>query len=224
MSQSVSKATTMEQARPLDYEFIILGPILSLLFLASIFGLRQNYLAEESSWLELTQMALTSCFYLLLVILLVFRRPAKRTTRSWVATFAAYLGTFLPFTMILNFGPVLSSPALTVISITIMIVGLSFSLYALYCLGRSFGAVPAARRLVRNGPYRIVRHPLYAAELVTFAGVVLGGLTPFSAALLVALVAVQSYRALQEEKVLTEAFPEYAEYSQDTRRFIPGVI
>ena len=68
-----------------------------------------------------------------------------RTTRSWVATIGAYVGTFLPFAMILNFGPVLRSPALTVVSIIIMIVGLGFSIYAVSWLGRSFGAVPAAR-------------------------------------------------------------------------------
>ncbi|MCC2594105.1 isoprenylcysteine carboxylmethyltransferase family protein [Tessaracoccus sp. OS52] len=218
----MSESTT--PSRPLDYELLILGPVLVLLLWVNVSGLANQWASGDVGWLELLQTSLTTCFYLLLVVLLVTRRPARRTSRSWVATIGAYLGTFLPFAMILNFGPMVSSPVLTVISIAVMIVGLGFSIYAVSWLGRSFGAVPAARRLVRKGPYRIVRHPLYAAEFVTFIGVVLGQLTLFSAALFAASVAVQVYRALQEEKVLTEAFPEYQEYSEQTRRFIPGVI
>lgn len=224
MSQSASQGRSVNSARPLDWELLILAPILSLLLFVNVSGLVDEWAAGESTWLELLQMSLTSCFYLLLVVLLIVRRPAKRTTRSWVATVGAYVGTFLPFAMILNFGPGLTSPALTVVSIVIMVVGLGFSIYAVSWLGRSFGAVPAARRLVRTGPYGIVRHPLYAAEFVTFIGVVVGQLTVFSVALLVVATAVQVYRALQEEKVLAQTFPEYAEYSEDTRRFIPGVL
>lgn len=216
----------MERAkrRRIDYEFMVLAPLLVLLLAVNLSDLMAHWEAKDSSAVAMLQMTLTSTFYLLLVVLLILRRPAKLTTRSWVATIAAYVGSFLPFAMVLNGGPTISSPTLTLVSIAFMVLGLGFSLYALSWLGRSFGAVPAARRLVRTGPYRVVRHPLYAGEMVTFIGVVIGELTAFSVMVLFAMVAVQFYRALQEEKVLTEAFPDYEDYSQDTRRFIPGLI
>ena len=104
------------------------------------------------------------------------------------------------------------------------VTGNTDTVYALAFLGRSFGVIPAARRLVRHGPYGVARHPLYAGELVAFTGVVLTQLTWFSAALFIAVVTIQVYRALEEEKVLVRAFPEYKEYSQVTARFIPGVL
>lgn len=213
-----------KQSRPLDVELLILVPILTFLLLVNGIGLVSTWRAGEATALELLQMALTTCFYVLLVGLLLIRRPAVRTTKSWVANIAAYVGSFLPFVLILNDGSKISTPLLTTASIALMLIGLTFSIYALSWLGRSFGAVPAARRLVRNGPYGVVRHPLYAAEIITFIGVVMGQLSLFSVAVLLTTVAVQVYRALQEEKVLTQAFPEYEDYRRDTRRFIPGVV
>jgi len=217
-------ATHGRQSRSIDYEFLILGPILALLLYINIRLLTQQWSLGEASAMDLLRMTLTTVFYALLVILLFVRRPAKNTTNSWTATLAAYVGTFLPFSLILNTGPTRTGPTLGVVSIALMLVGLAGSIYAVAWLGRSFGAVPAARRLVRSGPYGLVRHPLYVAEMIGFVGVVLGQLTVFSLIVLFAAEAVQVFRALQEEKVLVQAFPEYESYSRETRRFIPGVI
>ena len=51
---------------------------------------------------------------------------------------------------------------------------------ALLSLQRSFGIVPANRGIREGGLYRIVRHPLYAAELLVFLGVVLVTPTPWN--------------------------------------------
>jgi protein-S-isoprenylcysteine O-methyltransferase Ste14 len=62
---------------------------------------------------------------------------------------------------------------------------------------------------------------LYVAELVTFVGSVLTMISPFSTVVLVVFVTIQAYRAMQEEKVLKAAFPEYESYMSQAGRFTP---
>ncbi len=84
--------------------------------------------------------------------------------------------------------------------------------------------MPQARALVRSGPYRLIRHPLYVGEIVAFGGVILTGFTIINLGIFLLLVSIQSYRAIQEEKVLEETIPEYSMYKATTNRFIPGII
>ena len=46
--------------------------------------------------------------------------------------------------------------------------GVVFTVWALWCLGRSFGVAPADRGLVQCGPNRLVRHTMYLGELCSF--------------------------------------------------------
>lgn len=214
--------------RSIDVERVVLVPILFCLWLLSVAQVyarvSEGMPATSAGGLDIVRLLLTSAFYALMVVLLLVRRPAKRTRTTRMATVGAYCGSFLPFALLFNTdsGPV--SIGTTSLSIVLMTVGLLFSVYSLSFLGRSFGALARARRLVRSGPYRYVRHPLYAGEFVTFAGAVVGQLTVYSAAIFCALVVVQVYRALQEENVLEQAFPEYAAYRQTTARFLPGIV
>jgi protein-S-isoprenylcysteine O-methyltransferase Ste14 len=91
---------------------------------------------------------------------------------------------------------------------------------------RSFhlAANPTAGGLVTSGPYRYIRHPIYAAfSLFSWAGVVahwslvsalLGGLAVGGALL----------RILCEEVMVTARYPEYRQYSATTWRMIPYVF
>ena len=40
-----------------------------------------------------------------------------------------------------------------------------FSIWSLLCLGKSFAVFPSIRNLRSNGPYGVVRHPVYAGEI-----------------------------------------------------------
>lgn len=84
--------------------------------------------------------------------------------------------------------------------------------------------VAEGQRVIENGPYAWVRHPMYSSALVMLFGAPLlmgswWGLI-FAALLGVAIAA----RLLDEERALQQELPGYAAYMQRTRsRLIPGL-
>jgi len=133
---------------------------------------------------------------------------------------SALLGTFLLTTVALlpkaELGPVWS-----VVSTTLILTGTSLSFVVLRWLGESFSIFAEARRLVTEGPYRIVRHPLYLCEGVALVGVTLQVLSPLALLVALAAVMVQCRRMINEEAILKEAFPEYRAYAAKTSFLIP---
>jgi protein-S-isoprenylcysteine O-methyltransferase Ste14 len=90
---------------------------------------------------------------------------------------------------------------------------------------RSFhaDAQPTAGGLVTSGPYRHIRHPIYAAIcLFVWAGV-LAHLSPLTILLgFLATVGIL-VRLRCEETLITERYPEYRDYSTRTKRLLPGL-
>ena len=133
---------------------------------------------------------------------------------------SALLGTFLSITLAFlprtELGPVWS-----VLSTTLILVGASFSFVVLCWLGKSFSILAEARRLVTEGPYRIVRHPLYLCEGVALVGVTLQVLSPLAVLIAIAVVTAQWRRMINEVAILRLAFPEYQAYAANTPLLIP---
>ncbi len=167
--------------------------------------------------------ALTAAFYVLIVRAYLRRGAASATSRVPLALVAGPVATFLPFAL-----PFVGSggrtSTLLIIGDVLLVVGFVYSIWAVRCLDRSLSVVPQARMLVQRGPYATVRHPLYLGELVAMLGLALtlGGLWPL--VLWTVLVALQGYRAVQEERLLRANLPEYADYQTRTARIVPGLF
>jgi protein-S-isoprenylcysteine O-methyltransferase Ste14 len=166
----------------------------------------------------------SSILYFSLVIVLIFLRrvPIAKSSYLWprlLALASAYMSIARP-----AFLPTAHLPlGLEIVATALAAAGTIGSVVVLLWLGRSFSILPEARKLVTNGPYRRIRHPLYLAEEIGSLGVMLQFLQPWSLLLEIVNFALQLWRMQREEIVLTEAFPEYAAYAARTSRLIPGV-
>ncbi|TMC00173.1 MAG: isoprenylcysteine carboxylmethyltransferase family protein [Chloroflexi bacterium] len=90
----------------------------------------------------------------------------------------------------------------------IQVAGLTGWGLSLLALGRSFGVVPADRGLVRHGPYRFVRHPVYACEALFFIGYATAVPTPRTFVVLAVWAALQVVRIVREERII-EGYEPY---------------
>jgi protein-S-isoprenylcysteine O-methyltransferase Ste14 len=78
--------------------------------------------------------------------------------------------------------------------------------------------------LVTSGPYRLVRHPIYAGILAAGVGTAIGLSWVWLTA--VGLAGIYFlYSATVEERVLTEQFPDdYPAYKRATKMLVPFVL
>jgi protein-S-isoprenylcysteine O-methyltransferase Ste14 len=77
--------------------------------------------------------------------------------------------------------------------------------------------------LVTAGPYRWIRHPMYAAVLLMSGALVADAPSPLRVALWLLLAAVLSAKLVREERFLRAHFPGYADYARTTARLLPGL-
>lgn len=79
--------------------------------------------------------------------------------------------------------------------------------------------------LVRQGVYKLVRHPLYASIIWMFYGasIVYQNYAAFMANTLI-FIPFMYYRAKQEEELLKRQFGDYIEYQVTTGMFFPKIV
>jgi protein-S-isoprenylcysteine O-methyltransferase Ste14 len=115
-----------------------------------------------------------------------------------------------------------------VLGVALMMAGMALRRWSIRCLGQWFSIdirIQDGQSVVRDGPYRWIRHPSYAGLIITAIGLGLALNTWASLAILaVSFVARFGWRIHNEERVLAAGLGEdYRSYQKSTARLVPGV-
>lgn len=105
-----------------------------------------------------------------------------------------------------------------------VVAGLAIMVAASQRLGRELRTHPApssGAALRVDGPYRFVRHPIYAGLLLMAAGLTAAAGSVVAVVAFAALLVWLTLKARFEERLLAARFPGYIEYARSTPRFVP---
>lgn len=113
--------------------------------------------------------------------------------------------------------------------IALMAAGILLRQWSVALLGKYFSmlvSVQQGQSVIREGPYRYIRHPAYAGTLLIMLGIGLA-IRSFWACIVLLLVfaAVHGYRIRIEEQALTHQLGEaYTAYREETAMLIPFIL
>jgi protein-S-isoprenylcysteine O-methyltransferase Ste14 len=175
-----------------------------------------------TGWPELLANVCLFLFYLALWWFILIRALPSARTHGVLPSLIAIVGSYLPWTMVL-LAPGGASTGRSLASAVLLLLGTVLMVVTISHLGRSFSITPQAHKLVRAGPYRLVRNPLYLAEEVAILGTLLQFYSTATLLLFLAHCALQVRRIFYEENLLRRSFPEYDAYARSTARLIPYV-
>jgi protein-S-isoprenylcysteine O-methyltransferase Ste14 len=113
-------------------------------------------------------------------------------------------------------------------AIAVLAIGIVVRWTAIVSLGKAFSvnvAIRETQTLYQGGLYRFMRHPSYTGMLIIFFAIGLSQRNWYSFAIMMIFPTIALlYRIHVEEAALNQAFGDaYAQYSQRTKRLIPGI-
>jgi len=118
--------------------------------------------------------------------------------------------------------------AANVIGIMMMLFGLSYAIWARVILGKNWSSAiqrVEGQRLVKSGPYRYIRNPIYSGILFGFAGTVIMLRTPASLTGFLIMLFAYIYKIKKEQTFLIQEFgKEYTDYISESWALIPFIF
>ncbi|MGI8553011.1 MAG: methyltransferase family protein [Dehalococcoidia bacterium] len=185
--------------RIFDTIIVVFWLIFLVYWLISSIGVKSNQQGTGTSWLREAGVRLA----IAITIILLVKSPLRRYMTS------------------------INNSTIDSIGVSFCGVGIACAIWARVYLGRNWG-MPATLKmepeLVSNGPYALVRHPIYAGILMAIVGTALvAGMSGF--VVFVVLCTYFLHSATKEEKFMTKEFPgRYADYKHRTKMLIPFVL
>jgi protein-S-isoprenylcysteine O-methyltransferase Ste14 len=116
-------------------------------------------------------------------------------------------------------GAVTGNPWLQGIGFAVFLVGLALAVWARVCIGW----MATDTRLVKTGPYLVVRHPLYSGIVLAFVGTAIAISMRWLVAALVLGVYFICKAAMQERRMAKRIPDDYLDYKRSTKMLIPFV-
>lgn len=114
------------------------------------------------------------------------------------------------------------------IGVVLTAAGVGIAIWARWHLGANWSGVVTLKEgheLIRSGPYRNIRHPIYTGILLAFLGTAVA-LGEVRGLLAMAIAWLSFYtKARREESLLTQEFGErFAEHVRHTGMFLPRLV
>jgi protein-S-isoprenylcysteine O-methyltransferase Ste14 len=134
-----------------------------------------------------------------------------------------FLGVWITDTFFLNFSLILANPISLVIRIP---VGIGILVIAGW-LARSglravFGEVRQEPRVIREGVFRIIRHPIYLGAILAYLGLLAFSFSIAAALVWVVIIGFYYFLCRHEEKLLTAKFgADYTAYMLEVPMLLP---
>lgn len=202
----VSEARTAEHQSGRQFAASLMGSTVWILF-AMIYLLA---ILQAGTWLDMGLLV----FYVTVAFLMLARRPVQRNGTRW-EQIAGWGAAMLPMA---GFRP--ADGGWPMAAAIMQGLGMMGMLAGVWSLGRAFGIAPADRGLVTRGAYRLIRHPMYATELIFNAGFLLANPSWRNALVALLVLATVVWRILREEQLI-HGYPDYA--GQVRWRLVPWV-
>ena len=119
------------------------------------------------------------------------------------------------------------SDGLAYMGLVLAALGCGFAVWARLTLGRNWSVSPTIRQghaLIRRGPYRLARHPIYTGILTGVLGTMLASGRLRVVVAMIVLTTALIFKIRTEEALLREQFGvDYERYRREVKRLIPFV-
>ena len=182
-----------------------------------VYDARARWLRDGFDYVQVSFVAQT----VIMLVMIVVRAP-QRAIDADLGHQAVALAAFSSAALFAQ-APATTSAAQHATAVAVMLAANVLGAVTILNLGRAFGILVALRRIETRGLYRVVRHPMYATDLLLRVGLVLEVTTARNVAVALASAALYVWRARLEERFLAHE-PAYRAYLARVRwRFVPGL-
>jgi protein-S-isoprenylcysteine O-methyltransferase Ste14 len=193
-------------------DLVLLGVTLAELVL--LYQLTPSFTATD--WIYVLQ-------HLLVLGVALTRLAPARQDRSLLSNASIVVVYAYPYGQLVYLGWVPGDTPWPQGGFYIVAAAAGLSLASLLSLGRRFGVRPALRGLATKGPYRLIRHPMYLAYMVSDFGYNLEEWNWGTVLMVLVGWVALVYRMYAEERILAHD-PGWAAYAARVRsRLIPGL-
>ena len=125
--------------------------------------------------------------------------------------------------------PIADDPGwIIIVGLFLYTMGLSIAITGRIQLGSNWAnieeiEVTSKQKLVNRGIYKFIRHPIYTGDAFLILGLQLA-LNSWLILFIIPLALVIFNQARMEERILTQALPDYSTYQKGTKMFLPFIF